>query len=215
MKKLIAVWLCLLLLCPCALAEDVTLTWADIEPEIAKRGLSGGMIDLPETGLRVWIPDGYSQDVESADAFVSTLAGMLSSFSGESEESFQNGLTSLVQAAGVSNMATFTQTSAEGKEIRKIIMERFDAGIPDGTVDPAATSGTVNGRECALWKQAQINMPAVFNPSLPATEFHMFGFIYTDQENGILLDVTLGEEAESDELNALFLIVLASLQPLE
>ena len=67
MKKLAAALLCLLLICPCALAdrtEDMPplMDWAECEAMIAENGWTGSFETVEAAGIRLWVPDVYAPD---------------------------------------------------------------------------------------------------------------------------------------------------------
>ena len=56
---------------------------------------------------------------------------------------------------------------------------------------------------------------ALVDKSQPASYFYMYGFVYTGEEQGVMLDMTYTEPEENEELSQLFIGILSSLQPLE
>ncbi|MGM9604194.1 MAG: hypothetical protein ACI3XG_03945 [Faecousia sp.] len=61
MKKLISVLMVLALclsLVPAALAAETesVITWEEVEALIAEEGWEGGFVELPEVGLKIWVP---------------------------------------------------------------------------------------------------------------------------------------------------------------
>ena len=209
MKKLIAVLLCLLMLCPCAFAENAAtvLNWEDGQQSIASRGLTGEITELPEIGIRIWLPAGYEKNNEAG------LQEKAAEIEGDTYEGlFAKILDSYHQELNVSQILMFT--GPEGS--RQILtLEQVGPGIPAETVPEDATQMTVNGMRAAVWKKAMTNLAAFFNPNEKPTNFYVYAFVYTDDENGIGLNLTEQDDADSKELTELLLCILSSVQPLE
>ena len=86
MKKLFALMLTLCLLCGCAaLAEESTITWADVAETVEASGMTGDFHLLEGPGLAFWLPSALAEievDEESA------AAGRMALFMAEDQSAY-------------------------------------------------------------------------------------------------------------------------------
>lgn len=211
MKRWIAALLCLLLLCPCALAEDapLALNWEETEPLLEQRAWKGEFVRLEEYGIQLWVPEGYETVMEEK-------ADLLNIVSEQSDDEVGSKMGELLdlysQAASVSKMTIFRR---EDGSTTGLLMVQLVGPIPADAVPKDATAITVNGMQAALWKQQVVNFMALVDKSQPASFFYINGFVYTGAEQGVELDMTYAEPEENEELSQMFIGILSSLQPLE
>ena len=212
MKRWIAALLCLLLLCPCALAENapLALNWEETEPLLEQRAWKGEFVRLEEYGIQLWVPEGYEAVMEEkADLLDALPEGM----DDEAVDKMGELLDLYSEAANVSKITAFRRQDESTTGL--LTVRLVGPGIPADTVPQGATAITVNGMQAALWKKQVANLMALFDKSQPASDFYMFGFVYTGEEQGVMLDMTYFEPEENEELSQMFIGILSSLQPLE
>ena len=137
MKKLMSALLCLLMLCPCALADGADglpalMEWPDCEAMIAENGWTGAFEDIEEAGIRLWVPDVYTAN-ESLDNLMKMLSAVMTEKMDE-----------LDQLSFFSRIWMISESEESKLTVASTNLEKVD-GRSEGV------QVTINGLEGLLW----------------------------------------------------------------
>ena len=196
MKKLIAVLLCLLMLCPCALAENAALdipSWAESEALIAEKGWTGAFHELPELGIRLWLPDTYMYN----DLMLSMVQFLAENVWKEGDKTATgNNFTAVQQDRSILMVIEFL---TEGNDL---------SGVAPGIESGKAVS--VNGLPCVAWQDQKPG-----DPTFGADPSGSLSLCVQTGDNRFLL-ISSNFPNRADGVNhAVSLCILSSVQPLE
>ena len=157
MKKLFALMLTLCLLCGCAaVAEESTITWADVAENVEASGMTGDFHLLEGPGLAFWLPSALAEIVNSArsqavsggDSLQPGAAGGLSEQNPDGSTGHQG---SDLQAGHSDKNASNTENSnyAPDGSVNSNDAETVDAAsLPDAVA--AFTESFVSPVPCAI-----------------------------------------------------------------